>query len=263
MGRNANIDFVRRRGMRMDSVPRKAVAATASWLLALMPMFASAGDIVVKPVQFAKGASSATMQGRISGDQTVDYTLRAKAGQAMTVTLETRHPATYFNVLPPQSETALFVGSTSGNAWSGALPGDGLYRVRVYLMRSAARRGESAAYTLKVGVTGTAVPAAKVDAPSVDAKVKGTPFHATGPLPCALGDKPAQCQFGVIRKGPDAAEVHITPQGGLKRVLRFAGGQVSATDGSKIRATKTSDTWHVVVNDFEHYTVSESVINGG
>jgi len=56
-------------------------------------------------------------------------------------------------VLPPGSETALFVGSTSGNSWSSTRPADGDYTVRVYLMRSAARRNEKAKYTLSINIT--------------------------------------------------------------------------------------------------------------
>ena len=36
----------------------------------------------------------------------------------------------------------MFVGSISGNQFEGRLPASGDYKVRVYLMRSAARRDE-------------------------------------------------------------------------------------------------------------------------
>jgi hypothetical protein len=222
-----------------------------------------------RPLQFAKGASSATVKGSIKGDQTIDYKLRAKAGQTMTVKLVTRNGANYFNVLPPGSnDVAIFVGSSGGNEWSGALPADGEYKVRVYLMRSAARRNESAAYTLTVGVTGSAGAAAAPalgQAPAGDAKVPGTRYHATGPLPCAMGNAPmgsTPCEFGVIRGKPGNAEVHIKPAGGLERVLTFMGNKVtSGTD--KVKATKGGDLWTIEVNDYEHYQVSEAVISGG
>src|SRR5512137_579749 len=155
----------------------------------------AAAPIESRPVHFAKGASSATVKGTIKGDQTIDYKVRAKAGQAMSVKLVTRNGANYFNVLPPGSnDVAIFVGSTSGNEWSGALPSDGEYTVRVYLMRSAARRNESAAYTLTVAVTGSAGAAAASglgEAPPGDAKVKGTPYHATGTVGCWMGNAAA------------------------------------------------------------------------
>jgi hypothetical protein len=229
----------------------------------------AAATIETRPVQFAKGASSATVKGTIQGDQTIDYKLRAKAGQTMSVKLATRNGANYFNVLPPGSDdVAIFVGSSGGNEWSGALPADGEYKVRVYLMRNAARRTESASYTLTVGVTGNAgaaAPAALGQAPRSDAKVPGTRYHATGPLPCAMGNAPmgsTQCEFGVVRGKPGNAEVHIKPAGGLQRVLSFRG--TSVTSGSdKVKASKSGDMWTIEVNDYEHYQVSESVISGG
>ncbi len=233
-------------------------------LFASLPV-AHAEEITTQAVHFAKGHSSATLKGAIKGRQTIDYTLRAKAGQTMSVKLQSAHGANYFNVLPPGSNNvAIFIGSTGGNEWTGALPADGEYTIRVYLMRSAARRNESAPYTLTVGITGTPQASDFGKAPAGDAKVKGTPYHATGPLPCSLGsDQPMQCEFGVIRGKPGNAEVHITPPGGLKRVLIFMGDKVSTDAGETIKASKDEYDWTIEVNDYEHYTVPEAVISGG
>lgn len=225
----------------------------------------SRADIQTSPVQFKNGTSSATIEGSIKGGQTIDYTLRARAGQTMSVMLATKHGANYFNVLPPGSnDEALFVGSSGGNEWTGVLPADGEYKVRVYLMRSAARRNEAANYTLKVGIAGTSRPTEFGKAPASDAKVKGTGYHATGPLPCRMGnDKPIQCEFGVIRGEPGNAEVHITPPGGLTRVLTFMGANVTTNPGEKVEAVKQGYDWSVKVNDYEHYTIPNAVIWGG
>jgi hypothetical protein len=229
----------------------------------------AASAIETRPIQFAKGASSATVKGTIKGDQIVDYTVRAQAGQTMSVKLDTRHGANYFNVLPPGSnDVGIFAGSTGGNEWSGVLPADGEYKLRVYLMRSAARRNESASYTLTVGVTGSAgatAPSALGQAPASDAKDKRTGYHATGPLPCAMGNAPmgsTQCEFGVIRGKPGNAEVHIKPAGGLERVLSFRGNTVTSGN-EKVKASKSGDMWTIEVNDYEHYEVPEAVISGG
>lgn len=248
--------------------PYRLLPVVLASLMLTFSAVAQAGDIQTKTVQFAKGHSSATLKGAIKGNQTIDYTLRAKAGQTMSVSLKTSNGANYFNVLPPGSnDEALFVGSSDGNEWTGTLPADGEYKVRVYLMRSAARRNETANYTLKVGITGTATTSAAADmgkAPASDAKVKGTRYNATGPLPCRMGnDKPIQCEFGVIRGKPGNAEVHITPPGGLKRVLTFMGDKVTTNPGEKVKATKKGDEWSIEVNDYEHYTIIEAVISGG
>jgi hypothetical protein len=227
----------------------------------------AADSIEVRPLHFAKGASSATVKGSLTGSKTIDYKLRARAGQTMTVSLKTANTANYFNVLPPGSkDVAIFVGSTSGNEWTGQLEADGEYTVRVYLMRSAARRNEAANFTLTVGVTGGSTGAAALGtAPASDAKVKGTPYHATGPLTCWMGNAPAgssQCEFGVIRGKPGNAEVHIKPAGGLERVLTFMGNTVSSGN-EKVKASKTGDLWTIEVNDYEHYKIPEAVILGG
>jgi hypothetical protein len=265
---------------------RILLAAVASLFL-MVSSLARADGIETRAVQFAKGKSSATIKGTIRGDQTIDYTLRAKAGQTMSVKLATSKGANYFNVLPPGSnDEALFVGSSGGNEWTGTLPADGEYKVRVYLMRSAARRGETANYTLTVGITGSldtaaaagATAAAKAKssgnavtrpadfgkAPASDARHPGSGYHATGPLPCQMGkDKPIQCEFGVIRGKPGNAEVHITPPGGLKRVLLFMGDKVTTNPGEKVKAVKKQYDWEVEVNDYEHYTIPEAVVSGG
>ncbi|MCL6261926.1 hypothetical protein [Craterilacuibacter sp. RT1T] len=234
-------------------------------LLLMMSSIAYAYDIETRAVQFAKGKSSATINDTIKGDLTIDYTLRARAGQTMSVKLATKNGANYFNVLPPGSnDEALFVGSSSGNEWTGVLPDEGEYKVRVYLMRSAARRNEVANYTLTVGITGAAKAVDLGKAPASDAKVKGTRYHATGPLPCHMGnDKPIQCEFGVIRGKPGNAEVHITPPGGLKRVLTFMGDKVTTDPRDKLKAVKKGYDWEIEVNDYEHYTIPEAVVQGG
>jgi hypothetical protein len=235
---------------------------------AFVSIAAAASAIESRPVKFAKGASSATVKGSLKGDKTIDYKLRARAGQTMQVTLKTSNASNYFNVLPPgSSDVAIFVGSTGGNEWSGVLEADGEYTVRVYLMRNAARRNETANYTLTVGVTGNAVAAPALGAAAAsDAKVKGTPYHATGKVPCSMGNAPqgsAQCDFGVIRGKPGNAEVHVTPPGAYKRVLRFAGGKVTSDAGARVEASKSGDLWSVDVNDYEHYRIPDAVVSGG
>lgn len=227
----------------------------------------AASPIETRTVHFAKGASSATFKGTLKGERTVDYTLRARAGQTMSVTLKTSSNANYFNVLPPGSkDVAIFVGSTGGNEWSGALPSDGEYTIRIYLMRSAARRNEVASYTLTVGVAGeTSGSPALGKALAGDAKVRGTPYHATGQVSCSMGNAPegsAQCEFGVVRGNPGNAEVHVKPTGGLERVLTFKGAQVTGGD-AKVKAAKNGDLWIIEVNDYEHYRIPEAVISGG
>lgn len=120
----------------------------------------SAQETRSERVQFERGESGATVKGRIKGDEAVHYLLGAKAGQSMVVILNTDHNANYFNIFAPGKkpgeDEAMFIGSTEGNRYEGELSADGDYMVQVYLMRSAARRGEVANYSLEVGIQGSA-----------------------------------------------------------------------------------------------------------
>jgi hypothetical protein len=117
----------------------------------LLGNLAVAGDIITKRVQFHKGANSATVEGTLKGHETIDYLLGAREGQSMNVSMATDNGASYFNIIAPGKENeAIFVGSTSGNQFESTLPASGDYKVRVYLMRSAARRNEVAKYRLEM-----------------------------------------------------------------------------------------------------------------
>jgi hypothetical protein len=128
--------------------------------LLLSALLAAAGplwardEIRTERVHFKHGASSAVVEGSIKGYQTVDYVLGARKGQYMNVSMATNNGANYFNILAPgENEVAMFNGSTAENQYEGTLPATGDYKVRVYLMRSAARRNEVAKYRLKMIIT--------------------------------------------------------------------------------------------------------------
>jgi hypothetical protein len=155
----------------------KAWPACMLVALLLGTTVASAGvNIRQEQIQFGQGASGMTVKDTIKGDQIVDYQLRASAGQAMVAIFKPSNRSAYFNVLPPGSDVAIFVGSTSGNRFEAELPAEGVYTIRVYLMRNAARRHETANYTLEVGIAGRTKTAA---AASKEAPVTGGAFTRT------------------------------------------------------------------------------------
>jgi hypothetical protein len=147
-----------------------------SGLLFATPLAWAGVEIRQEPVQFAKGASAATLTGKIKGDQIVAYRLHARAGQSMVASFKPSNRSAYFNILPPASDEAIFVGSTSGNRFKARLPADGEYTIRVYLMRNAARRHETARYTLEVGLAGGGQTAA---AAADTSPAAGAPFDRT------------------------------------------------------------------------------------
>lgn len=99
-------------------------------------------------------AEGTVVRGNITGDETVDYLVTTDAGQQLSVDLMSTNTSLYFNVLPQNSDDAIFVGSISGNVADLPIATAGNYVVRVYLMRNAARRNETVAYTLGIGLAG-------------------------------------------------------------------------------------------------------------
>lgn len=59
---------------------------------------ATTAEAATKQMQFAKGKTSASVSGKITGNDSMDYVLRANAGQTMTVDFKASKGAAYFNV---------------------------------------------------------------------------------------------------------------------------------------------------------------------
>jgi hypothetical protein len=89
----------------------------------------------------------------------------AESGQTLNVRLTSANTAVYFNVYEPgfgPGDQALLGSDQLGsnpmvldlNSVSAPLSTSGTYTVSVYLFRAAARRGETADYTLDISVTG-------------------------------------------------------------------------------------------------------------
>ena len=219
------------------------------------------GDIRTQRVQFAKGANSAHVTGTIKGYEVVDYVLGASKGQSMNVSMATKNTATYFNILAPgETEVAFFNGSTSENQFEGVLPATGDYKIRVYMMRSAARRNEVANYRLEMIVTGPTHGSA-----SGDALVPGTDYHATSQIPCVAepGKPMSRCDAGVKRTA-GGGSVHIkTPDGG-SRVITFRDGKVSSTDAQAPFKVERRDDWTIVkIGSVEVYEIPDALVFGG
>jgi hypothetical protein len=140
--------------IRHDVCRRRGPLFAAAILFLAAPAAIAHSDIRTERVQFERGASSIVIEDSITGYETVDYLLGAREGRYMSVSMATDNTANYFNILAPgETEVALFNGTVSENQFEGILPESGDYRVRVYLMRSAARRDEVANYRLEMIIT--------------------------------------------------------------------------------------------------------------
>jgi hypothetical protein len=105
--------------------------------------------LVFPPAALAQEAVPAA-EVALSHDAPVQLLGKLEAGDTLDVELKaSAASSTAFNVLPPGSETALYVGMLEGEThWTHEAAQAGDYTVRVYLIRAAARKGTSSRYTL-------------------------------------------------------------------------------------------------------------------
>lgn len=229
-------------------------------------------DIRIERIRFERGASSAVVEGSITGAETVDYVLGARKGQSANISMATDNGANYFNLLAPgETEVAMFNGSVGENQFEGVLPESGDYKIRVYLMRSAARRNEKASYRLETIVTGAGGETGKAHggASPHDALVPGTSYHATGSVPCSMGQgqPKGSCPFGVTREGGGSGIVTITKPDGRTRAIFFENGRATGCDASQadpggFQASREEDLNIVRIGD-ERYEIPDAVVSGG
>jgi hypothetical protein len=249
---------------------RLALAVAAFSLLAAVPA-AWADDIKTQRVQFEQGTSGATINGSITGRETMHYLLGAKAGQLMDVKLITKSTSTYFNIFAPgkvpgQAE-AMFIGDTGGDRFSGTLPDSGDYLIQVYLYRSAARKGETAKFQLHVKI---AAGNGATHGENTDALVPGTDFNATGQIPCArsAGQPMGQCDFGVKREGNGSGSITVFWPDGGNRVIYFEKNRPSSYDqseadgGAEMIVKEDNGIFAVTIGD-QRFEVFDAVMAGG
>jgi hypothetical protein len=242
------------------SMSRFFLAAAITVGLAMVQPALAQQQVVVT---FAKGTSSQTLKGSIKGDQSRDYIVDARAGQTLTVDFKPSNASAYFNVIAPGADSAMFIGSTEGNRFSGQLTTSGRHTVQVYLMRNAARRNEVANYTITIGVTGAAAAAPR---PSQDALVAGTNYNATAEIPCITADGAAKgrCKAGVMRMADGEATVELqTPDGGQRHIYFKDGRPDSSDANAPMRATRQGDINVIRIGTVEVYEIPDAFVVGG
>jgi len=203
----------------------------------------------------------AAPKGTIKGRAYTDYLVKAGAGQTLSVTMSASNSATYFNILPPNSEEAIFIGSTSGLSASRRIAMTGEYTIRVYLMPSAGRRGETSNFKLNVTVRGTelkAIPA------SQDPVIPGTPYHAQSIVPSVVDGNASDLTAYVVRyTTAGSGTVEIVLPNKQRRQILFVDGKVAGWNSTN-RATsaRSGDNTVVTIGD-EKYTIPDAMVYGG
>lgn len=240
--------------------PRLPAAVLAGLLVVATPALAQS----VQPVVFAKGASSKVVTGTIVGDAYIDYVVNAANGQTLSVRLARQAGSPYFNVTAPGADYAVHIGSAAGDDYAGPVTVAGNQVIRVYQMRATGRRGETARYTLTVGVSGRPAKPAPVTSGG-DRLVPGTRYHATADVPCVTSTNgPAgPCKAGVIRRGGGNATVELeTPDGGQRRI-HFTGGKASGSDGGPVDVSRSGDLSIIRIGTVETYRIPDAFVFGG
>lgn len=110
----------------------------------------------IERINFKPGTSSGAVKGSVKGYDRKDYVVNARKGQEMTVNLKSSSTFVYFNISDAKDGFALETDPRplDVTTWKGALPQDGDYFIRVYLVRAEARRNGTADFTLDVAIEG-------------------------------------------------------------------------------------------------------------
>jgi hypothetical protein len=92
--------------------------------------------------------------GAITDFEALNYAVPLAAGQSLQVSLATNHAANCFDIHAPGIEKPVYVGADSGAAHRLVAAITGTYVVRVFLLRFAARDGQSARFSLELKLGG-------------------------------------------------------------------------------------------------------------
>ena len=200
---------------------------------------ASRGYPGTSPVQFKKAPVQPRSKAFDQGRPDHRRAPCVRAGQTMQASmLATKHWCQLISPVAAARQQRRYgagsLGSSGGNEWTGALPADGEYKARDVSDAQRAAANEAANYTLRSWHCGTSKPRVQ-QGPGQRRQGQGHRL-STPPARCRAGwgnDKADSVRIGVIRGEPGNAEVHVTPPGGLTRVLTFM-GHIHHQPGEKV-----------------------------
>ncbi|MCR8669310.1 hypothetical protein NO995_16600 [Aestuariibaculum sp. M13] len=121
-------------------------------LLVILPGMSFA-QIITKELNFDSDKANLVIEDVFKGEEIIDYALNVKKGDSVSIILNRKINSSYFNLLPPGSNNvADFIGQTQGDTCKMVLQQTGVYKIRVYQMRSSARRGTEVKFKLDVSL---------------------------------------------------------------------------------------------------------------
>ena len=124
------------------------IAALAFLAVLAAGVITRAEDAPKKPQRIEASAGEVTQKGEIKGEESLEYVISAQVGQSLSIVLEASNRSAHFDVVGPGSETPFYVGAVSGDRFQQNVRENGDHLVRVYIVRRAARKGESASYSI-------------------------------------------------------------------------------------------------------------------
>ncbi len=102
-------------------------------------------------VRFPAGTHGTSVKGTVRGYAYHDYIVGVSAGQTIDISVTASVASTVLSIVTPEGGELQEASET--DAYRGVLITSGDYRVRVLMMRSAARRkGSVSNYTLKISI---------------------------------------------------------------------------------------------------------------
>jgi hypothetical protein len=101
-------------------------------------------------VVLERGKAAASFEASISDFEADAYVIPLRRGQSLEVLLATNNASNCFDIHAPGETKPVYVGAESGNTHRLPVQTSGDHVVRVFLLRLAARDGQSARYTLEL-----------------------------------------------------------------------------------------------------------------
>lgn len=105
------------------------------------------------PVILGHGNAAASFEASISDFEADAYVVPLRQGQSLEVLLATNNASNCFDIHAPGNPKPVYVGADSGNTHRLPVQTSGDHVIRVFLLRLAARDGQSARYTLELKLT--------------------------------------------------------------------------------------------------------------
>jgi hypothetical protein len=179
------------------------------------------------------GDGATSIKGRIKGHDGAQYSFTTRPGQQLMIRLASSNPSAYINVEKDGAAEAVCQGALTGNVCAVRSEAAAEYVVDVYLMRNAARRAESAQYTLAIepsagtSVASGATSGAGSGAASTASAAKEAASAAVATCKSALA----------LKSGTNAVFVlpvsHVPAAGGYEVFLSLKGAQWLCTTDSR------------------------------